>query len=234
MIFFFYLNKTKLNKKMSHVSILNLDLSKLQVAKSGRTIKLLYNKQPLQLITPKMFSPFGVKINNSDYSSFSNCHLDCSIDNNKTTESMLVDAAFSKFDERVIELLKENENLFKDQDVVDSSSYQSTLKQNKTFPKLLKMSFPRDKNGNFDFVLFNVDKAKIPLNDSNIDEMIPKKTVFKGIIECSKIWNFKGRFGCTWNLIQMRLAPKNNAAGDPEEASSGVSKINYSANMMLD
>ena len=43
------------------------------------------------------------------------------------------------------------------------------------------------------------------VNDNNITSVICKGSVFKTIIECTKIWYFKGRFGTPWNLKQMLI-----------------------------
>ena len=69
----------------------------------------------------------------------------------------------------------------------------------------MKINLPRDNKGNFDLVVFNKNTEKVPLNDNNITSVICKGSVFKTIIECTKIWYFKGRFGTTWNLKQMLI-----------------------------
>lgn len=231
----------------SHINILELDLSKLDLGKSGRTIKLLYNKQPLQLVTPKVYSPFGVKVNNNDYSNFTNCHIDCSLSQMMTQNSINVAKALDALDNKITELIKIKSNLFKDIADVDLSADVSTyyspfFRPNKNYPKLMKISLPRDKNGNFDFVLFDENKNKVPVDDSNIEETLCKGISFKGIIECSKVWYYRGKFGTTWNLVQSRFSPKNNINRDqdPEEqetennAKTNVAVPNYSLNMMLD
>jgi hypothetical protein len=206
---------------MSHVNILELDLSKLQVGKAGRTIKLFYDKAPLQLLTPKMYSPFGVKVNNSDYSSFTNCHLDCSLHNSNSKEALEVDEALAKFDTRVAELLE----------VFDSNlgTLASTLKPNKDYPKLMKFSLPRDRNGNFTCVVFDENKEKVKLDDNSLESTLTKGLVFKGIIECGKVWNFNGRTGITWNVIQLRFAPKRT-----EQTGSSSAPVATGAYMMLE
>jgi hypothetical protein len=230
----------KLNKMASHVNILDLDLSKLDLGKSGRTIKLLYNKAPLQLVTSKMYTPFGVKVHNNDYSSFTNCHIDSSLSQGASSNSLTIAVALDALDNRIVELIKSKSNLFKDASDVDfcsdvSTYYSPFLKPNKTYPKLMKISLPRDKNGNFDFVLFDESKNKVPLDDKNIEEVLCKGRSFKGIIECSKLWYYKGKFGSTWNLVQLRFSPKNsNADPDEEESIGTIKQANYTSNIMLD
>lgn len=227
----------------SHINILDLDLSKLDLGKSGRTVKLLYNKQPLQLVTSKVYCPFGVKVNNNDYSNFTNCHIDCSLSHMMSQHSINVATALEKFDNKIVELIKTKQNLFKDvTDVnlsMDVSEYYSPFfRPNKNYPKLMKISLPRDKNGNFDFVLFDENKNKVPVDDTNLEEVLTKGVSFKGIIECSKLWYYKGKFGTTWNLVQLRFSPKNSQKDqEPEEQEDtkfNTKAPNYSQNMMLD
>lgn len=229
----------------SHISILDLDLSKLDLGKSGRMIKLLYNKQPLQLVTPKLYAPFGVKVNTNDYSTFTNCHIDCSLSQAMSQNSIAVANVLENLDNKIMELIKSKRNLFKDVVDVDfdnnfSDSYSPFFRQNKNFPKLMKISLPRDKNGNFDFVLFDENKNKVPAVDNNIEDILCKGSSFKGIIECSKLWYYKGRFGSTWNLVQSRFSPKiqngsaNNSNEDANEDGNATKGINYNSNLMLD
>ena len=223
----------------AHINILDLDLTKLDLGKSGRAIKLLYNKQPLQLVTSKMYTPFGVKIYNNDYSSFTNCHLDCSLNGGQGQDE--VSSALDALDNKIVELIKGKSNLFKDAVNIDfdddiSTYYSPFLRPNKNYPKLMKISLPRDKNGNFDFVLFSENKEKVPVDDKNIEDIFCKGTSFKGIIECSKLWYYKGKFGSTWNLVQLRFSPKGvNVDEDTEgQSSENIKMVNYAANIMLD
>lgn len=223
---------------MSHINILELDLSKLKIGKSGRTIKLIYEGNPLQLVTTKMYSPFGVKIYNNDYSHFTNCQLDCSI----SETNLKIKDAYEKLDEKIKELvLGSGEKTFNEINFEDPTFYSSMFKGTSNYPKLMKVSLPRDKNGNFDFVIFDNNKEKVKVTDHTIETVLPKRTVFKSIIECNKIWSYKGKVGVTWNLIQMKLVPKSDQNEvDPEEddqeqaVSNEKEKNIYTQNLMID
>jgi len=210
---------------MSQTTISNLDLTKLKIGKSGKMIKILYNGLPLQLSTSKMITPFGVKINNNNYSPFTNCHIDSSLYQNS---NLLEKNLYDNLESAVIQLIKTNCGVFnqKDTDEIDFTKddfYSPIFKPNKEYPKLLKISLPRDRNGNFDLVIFDENKQKIPLNDNTIETVLPKGTVFKSIIECNKVWAFKNKIGITWNLIQMKTFPQINKA---------ELKIDYTQNLM--
>jgi len=215
---------------MSHVNIADLDLSKLKIGKAGRAIKLIYNGNPLQLVTTKMYTPFGVKIYNNDYSHFTNCHLDCSI----SETNVEIKKILEELDTRIRELITDShDKAFGEINFDDPSWYSSMFKDTGNYPKLMKISLPRDKNGNFDFVIFDDKKEKVKLDDSNIETVLAKRTVFKSIVECAKIWVFKGKVGVTWNLVQMRLVPAQDTT-EPEETVSANEKNIYTQNLMLD
>lgn len=199
---------------MSHVNLSELDFSLLKIAKSGRNIKLVYNKEPLQLVTGKMYTPFGVKVNTNNYSSFTTCQIDCSLNQSGSESSMKYASGLEALDARIIELLKESESLFTVGNSVITEElvniYNPILKPNKTYPKLIKIALPRDTKGNFEFVVFDKSgKSKVPITDSNIEDVLCKGIIFKGIIECAKIWYYNGRFGTTWNLKQMKFCEQN-------------------------
>jgi hypothetical protein len=219
---------------MSQVNISDIVLSQLKIAKSGRMIKLMYNKEPLQLVTGKMYTPFGVKVNTNNYSSFTNCTLDCSLNQSNSEVSVKYRESLEALDQRITELIQESLHLFNTdtnytpEDI--PNIYGPILRENKTFPKLMKITLPRDSKGNFDYVVFNENKEKVSITDDDkLTEVLCKGKIFKGIIECGKIWYFKGRFGTTWNLKQLKFV-ENVIIENPIVSSQSTSQV-Y---MMLD
>lgn len=190
------------------MNISDIVLSQLKLAKSGRMIKIMYNKEPLQLVTGKMYTPFGVKINTNTYSNFTNCTLDCSLNQSNSEVSVKYRESLEALDNRIIELIQESLHLFDTNCTAEDipNIYGPILRENKTFPKLMKITLPRDSKGNFDYVIFNENKEKVLITDDDkLSEVLCKGKIFKGIIECGKIWYFKGRFGTTWNLKQLKF-----------------------------
>ena len=55
-----------------------IDDSLFKLAKSGRAIKLVYNKEPVQICTSTLYSPFGVKPIIKEWSNFTEYNIDCS------------------------------------------------------------------------------------------------------------------------------------------------------------
>ena len=223
---------------MSHINLNELNLEQLRIGKSGRAIKLFYDKEPLQLVTGKLYSPFGVRVNPSNYSSWNTCSIDCSLNQSNSESSVAYKTALENLDKRIIELLSESQHLFDKapeelfSDI--SSVYSPILRENKTYPKLMKIALPRDTKGNFECVIFDETKEKIQLDDNNISQVLCKGKIFKSIIECNKVWYYNGRFGTTWNLKQMRFTQNDpSSSGDLIERTKPDNKI-YETNMLLD
>ena len=60
------------------------DLEPIRLGKSGRSVKLLYNKSPFKMHTIKMYCPFGVKSVNKDWSNITEYYVDCSLNQSES------------------------------------------------------------------------------------------------------------------------------------------------------
>ena len=219
---------------MSHVNLFDLDLNKLKIAKSGRAIKVIYDKEPLQLVTGKLYTPFGVKIVQNSYSQFSTCYLDCSLNQSKSEASVKYRESLEALDRKIIELIQESLHLFNTGNMTFTAEdipniYSPILRENKTYPKLMKISLPRDTKGNFECVIFDENKNKVPVNENNLEEVLSKGKIFKCILECGKIWYYNGRFGTTWNVKQLKFMENAPVDAEKEDRSQVYQNI-----MLLD
>jgi len=190
---------------MSLLDINNVEWDLFSLGKSGRTIKLLYNNKPFQFCTSLLYTPFGVKSSSKDWSKFDDYYLDCSLNQATSEQAVKFRDFVDTLDKKIIELVNKNKELF----TIPSDTefgYNSILRENKNYPKLMKLQFPRDKNGNFDCFIFNSDKSKIKIDESNIENVIVKGKIFKCIIQCSKLWFFKEKVGSMWNIVQLKMA----------------------------
>lgn len=219
---------------MSHVKLEEIVHTKFKIVKSGRTVGLRYNNSPFQLSTCKMYSPFGVNGKSTDYSPYTNWTIDCSINKSNMSTQSKTEDLFNKLDDTVKQLIKTNINSFpaaaNDTDIETDDFYSPILRQNKSYPRLMKMSFPRDRNGNILSVLFDEDGKKLLLNDNNIEQLLCKGSVFKCILEFSKFWCFQNRIGSTWNVIQMRMCSKNTNNNDNGDNGDNVVNENNGNN----
>jgi hypothetical protein len=194
---------------MGLVSIENFDWEKLKLAKSGRAVKLIYDKEPLQICTSTLYSPFGVRSQNKEWSNFTEYSLDCSVNSSTSSDSSLLFKNFlEEFDIRLKKLLLDNIELFATAKGIDVEKvdYSPVYKQNGDYPKLFRFNLNRDKMGNFETFVFDSSKSKIKLTDDNITDTLSKGKPFKCIIECSRVWYFNEKVGSMWNAIQIKFS----------------------------
>ena len=136
------------------IDIERIEWSKLQLAKSGRAVKLLYDKQPLQFCTSSLYTPFGVKDVNKEWSNYTEYNIDCSLNQSSSESSCLFREFIAKLDTEVQRLVDANPTIFntpKSNINIASNeyTYAPILRENGTYPKLMRLQLPRDKNGLF-------------------------------------------------------------------------------------
>ena len=167
------------------LNLTDIDMDKIKIGKVGRVFKLMYEKNPLELVTSKLYLPFNVKVN-TQYKTY---NMDCSLNQSNSEISKLHRSIIESLDEKIKTLIKENIELFSnDINVEDVDNiYLPLLRENKNYPKLLKISLQKDTRGNFTFVVFDEKKEKVVVNESNISDILCKGKVFKSIIRCNKI-----------------------------------------------
>jgi hypothetical protein len=186
------------------IDIDTVNWDSFQLAKSGKTWKLLYNKEPVQFCTSTLYSPFGIKSVTKEWSTFSEYSLDCSLNQSNNVNATAFREFLEKLDEKVKELVEE---------AMQGATYHKILRENGNYPKLMKLQLNRDKNGNFHTVFFDENKEKLRVNEGNIDDLLPRGKTFRCIIECSKIWSYNDKVGSIWNIVQLKFAdfkPKEN------------------------
>ena len=214
------------------LNIDNIDITKFKLGKSGRAIKLLYDKEPVKLCTSSLITPFGVKSVNKDWSAFTEYYIDCSLNqsSSETSSSSAFKSAIDVLDNVIQGLVKENITLFssKSENASEDFVYNKILRENGNYPKLMKMQLVRDKNGNFESFIFNENKEKIKIDEKNIEEILAKKKIFKCIVECAKIWYYNGKVGSIWNINQLKFSNKvlfQNEDRLSEEGNTNVSNV---------
>lgn len=197
---------------MTVIDLQNINIEALRLGKSGRAVKLLYNKEPMQICTSTLFCPFGVKSVLKEWSDFAEYNVDCFINNSKTDISINFKKSMENFDETIKKLVKDNIGLFssKTETANDAFTYTPILRENGSYPKLMRLQLSRDKNGNFESFLFDETKTKITINESNIETHLCKGKMFKTIIECVKVWYYNGKVGSIWKIVQLKFSDKTN------------------------
>ena len=153
----------------------NIEFEKLNLGKSGRSFKLIYDKQLLQIATNTLYMPFNLNKYKKQWSNFEEYTVDCYIDDSKSNNDYIV--KLTQFNDSIFDLIKSNKNLFNvpdNEDIIYSSFY----RENKTYPKLFKLQLPRDTQGNFLTQFFDENSEKIFVDENNIEELLTKKAIF--------------------------------------------------------
>jgi len=190
-----------------------LNFKSLSLAKSGRTVKLIVDKQPINISIPCMYIPFGLNKIKKQWSNFEEYSVDCYLSNisNYLNESKEFDNKMNELNDAIFNISKENIQLFNVPNS-DDLTYSSFYRDNKTFPKLLKLHLPRDTNGNFTTMFFDENSNPIVVNENNIETILSKKTSFKCIMTCSKVWIYQNKIGSIWNIVQLKLISNTGAS----------------------
>jgi hypothetical protein len=190
-------------------TIENLNFNSLKLAKVGRVIKLISDKQQFNLKTGSLYMPFNVSKFKKQWSNFEEYSVDCYVDS-----SLNEPVKFTELNDKIFSLVKENTQLFNniDIEILTNSPF---YRDNKTFPKLLKLQLPRDNNGNFTTQFFDENGEIIIIDENNIETILNKKTTFKAILTCSKVWVYGNKVGSIWNVLQIKLT-KNNQEKNEE------------------
>lgn len=220
---------------MTIANLDKLDDSDLKLGKSGRAIKLLYNKEPIQICSSTLYTPFGVKSINKEWSNYAEYNVDCSLNQSNSETSIFFRNGIEKLDKIIEKLVKENTSLFdsKNEKCNDNFIYSPLLRENGSYPKLMRLQLSRDKNGNFESFIFDENKQKIKITENNIDEILSKGKCFKTIIECVKIWYYNGKVGSIWKIVQLKLAERTITKQDSEKEEGSLKNI-YNQIMILD
>lgn len=190
-------------------------LSELNLAKVRKSVKLVDStNKSFQVTSGELFLPFGVSSWENKYSDYNDYSVQCYVNKTEGFENFCED-----LNAQIVDVLGKS-SMFD----TSNSEIASILKQNKDFPKLLKINLPRDRFGNFDFVVFDEDSNKIMVTENNVDNIFCKKRTFKCIFENMKVWEYNGRIGTIWNMVQAKyykIQESNNATEGASEGTLG-------------
>lgn len=206
---------------MANIIIQNLqelNLNNLKLGKVGRNIKLIIDKQNLNINTGVLYMPFNLNKYKKQWTNIDEYSMDCYVQDSTCVDKLI------QLDNTVLELSKNNSQLFGLQNS-ENVSYSPFYRENKTYPKLLKLYLPRDANGNFTTQFFNENSDIILIDENNIDTILTKKTMFKCIITPSKVWHYQNKIGSMWNIVQLKLTGNSDKENSGSE-SSETSEIN--------
>jgi hypothetical protein len=202
--------------------IKDLIIENVGFVKSGRTCKLTYSKdgqdaKEFKFSTNTMYSPFGINSNQNKYNPNIDYSISCSINSSDTEFATITRDKFQDLDKKIEEIVMDKQQ---ELSIKDEYIYNSFYKNSGNYPKLIKFNFQRDTHGNFKTLVFDSNKKKIALNESNIEELFKKGALFKVVAINKKIWYYADKVGTIWDLDQVLLVDKsdeNDSKQDSEE-----------------
>jgi hypothetical protein len=220
-----YITSKESNKKMESIILpANFDVSSVSYSaprtldNGGRSIYLSLNRSPIVLQTPEMVAPYGISNFNDDGKGPDRYSLDLSFKGKDERENIKTFfEKMSALDKKLINDGVENsmtwlKKKYNSVDVVEAL-YSTMVKyaKDKTtgeitdkYPPTFKLKLPMY-NGAFACEAYDTKR-----NVLDIHELIRSNSL-KGakvtaIVQCVGIWVVGTKFGCSWKVLQMRVA----------------------------
>jgi len=186
----------------------------------GKSIYLSFNRSPIVLQTPEMYAPFGKQKWEND-KGVAKYTIDLSFKGMEAREQLRVFfEKMSALDEKLVDDAHANafEWLKKkgvSRDVVKELYTKlvrypvdrNTGEISNKYPPTFKLTLPW-KDGAFQCKVFDTKRSEVDLN-----VVETKGARVTAIIQCLGVWVAAGKFGCTWKVLQMRVAPPPSIKG---------------------
>lgn len=189
-----------------------------QLDNGGRTVFVNYGEDKLVLETPAMIAPFGVSNYVGDKGEASEkWSLQLSFGNDMSPSLASLKESLMALDEFVLQQACKNSlhwvkqrNLNKEAASMLYSPSVRFAKDRDTgeitdkYPPTFRMTVPTT-NGQFTVPTYLTNKKKVDL--ASIDT---KRAKINAIVQCSGVWIAGSRFGVSWKVVQLRVAPSQS------------------------
>jgi hypothetical protein len=206
-----------------------------QLSNGGRQIGIKYNNNKLYLQTPEMRAPFGMNVWLGENGNPPKYDISLAFENDNCKPIMkALETKLREIDEHMIKSAMTNSEIWFNgkryvSDEVVRELYTKTTKESKNgqYAPTIKLSLPVYE-GKFQFKTFGKGRSEIDLMDmftsGPLDQKDPKKQTpiatrgssAQAIIQLTGIWVVSNKFGLTWKVRQLKLAPVSS--GLPKHA----------------
>ena len=190
-----------------------LDTSKITISKNVNSPKIKYNSSEFKIQTPVMALPYDLNV--YDKGSVPKYSIDISfrdMENNYKIKGFFDNMTY--LDSRIYKYAKKHcDNFFEEKKnpkiiktlqhtIVKWSKDKKTGLINEDYPPTmnLKLPFIRGKP-NFTIINFKGE----PVNDMDLKSLFVKGKKIQAVIRCEDIWKYGGKFGCSWNIVKIRV-----------------------------
>lgn len=212
---------------------------------AGKTIYVNQASAPLRIQTPKLHCPFGVSCwdEKGNAGGPKKYHLELSFHNVEG----IVQEKFKSLEEQLLEYANENSvEIFGKKMSMDVivEFFTSSLKPNPfqepdpdyKYATRVKCKLNVNDKGEFLVDVYNgakvngqVNHERVPMTESNYDQVIPKGSEVRAIMSCSG-WNVNKKFGLTWRIEQLQVFANSHKlngfsfTADEEDSDDGGNK----------
>jgi hypothetical protein len=199
----------------------SINLDNFILKHSNKNVNLKYENKPLVVQTPKMSMPWNL-------SCFKSQTRDDSFSITLSFKGREEDEELRDFYEKCVELdeyimdeAKKNKKKWFGKDINDSSlKYlytpivkhsidKNTGEPDGKYPSTIRVKIPF-RNNKFQLKIFNNDKKEIDLNDTPLPGILVKDKEVKTLVKLGNIWIIDGKFGCSMNVVQVKILKNFN------------------------
>lgn len=208
-----------------------IDLSKIKYGavktrpSGGKSIYISHDSSAFIIQTPEMRSPFGLSKWDKTEKGSDGIEKDSfkydlllGFDGKDTRENLAIFFdKIEKLDEKLVTDAMDNSMNWLGKKITSKEVAQelytplirhsrdkATGEINDKYPPTFKMSVPF-RDGKFQCSVYGPDKTEIDLSSVNL-----QGARITAIIQCTGIWVVGKKFGCSWTVLQMKVAPKSN------------------------
>lgn len=219
---------TQMITKAVELKTEDLSYSPLKVLDNGgKMVWIAHKGAPLIMQLPKMTAPFGISRWADDKVEKYSLDLSFKGDDENVAKAHEI---FKSLDTKIVQDAMDNSPAWFKKKIssveVMEALYHPIVRVPKDpkYADTIKLPLAYD-GGNFKCLAFDTTKKPVNLLDINA-----KGAVVTSIIQCTGIWIAGGKFGCSWKVLQLKIAPKPSLAAyafkdddDEEDTAAGTS-----------
>jgi hypothetical protein len=197
----------------------NVSFSDVKMLENGgKIVYVSYNKAPLIVQTPAMAAPFGMSRWEGDHNSNVKYSLDLSFKDIDSFPSMKAfHTMLDALDTRLVQHGFDNQHSwfkgkrYGSKEIVEAlytpmlkyAKDKATGERTDDYPPTFKVTVPH-KDGSFACDVFNAQRAPVDLGTVET-----KGSRITAIVQCTGVWFAGGKFGVSWKVKQMKVAPNS-------------------------
>ena len=170
----------------------NIDTDNISYDKNNKTIFVKYKKKNFVFQTPKIDKPEIDKIENDSETKY---YLDFKVDNSLNFHSCL-----ENIESKLVRDIENNYSSWFNVEELDDDNYKSFLNDG-----IFKTKVPVDENNNLKIDIIYKNKSYKNCEIDQLEDFLDDSKKVKAIVQCTCIWNYKEKFGCSWKILNLKF-----------------------------